>query len=201
RRPAAAPPDGRGGARARARSGRRARQGERVKAGAGAKLRVCVGGASGRMGQAVARLAAEHGAEVCAEVSEGEGFDAIARARPDVAVDFSAPGAVAPLAAACAAAGCALVSGTTGLAPDAQAALDLASAKIAVLWEPNMSVGVSVLGDLVRRAIDLLGPGEPIELTHRASSRDLFARGALRAAAWIAGKPPGRYTLAQVLGA
>lgn len=44
--------------------------------------------------------------------------------------------------------------------------------------------------------------GERIELTHRASSRDTFARGALRAAKWLVKKrkKPGFYTMAQVLG-
>jgi 4-hydroxy-tetrahydrodipicolinate reductase len=45
----------------------------------------------------------------------------------------------------------------------------------------------------------LLGTGERLELTHRATSRDVFAMGALHAAAWIAGKPAGRYTFADVL--
>jgi len=47
--------------------------------------------------------------------------------------------------------------------------------------------------------VHLLGPGERLELVHRATDRDVFARGALRAAQWIAGKPAGRYTLADVL--
>jgi 4-hydroxy-tetrahydrodipicolinate reductase len=42
--------------------------------------------------------------------------------------------------------------------------------------------------------------GERLELTHVATSRDTFARGALRAAKWLAGKPPGRYRVADVLG-
>jgi 4-hydroxy-tetrahydrodipicolinate reductase len=46
----------------------------------------------------------------------------------------------------------------------------------------------------------LAGRGERIELTHRATDRAIFARGALRAAAWIAGRPVGRYTLEDVLG-
>jgi len=41
--------------------------------------------------------------------------------------------------------------------------------------------------------------GERIEITHRASSRDTFARGALRAALFLAGKPAGRYAIADVL--
>jgi 4-hydroxy-tetrahydrodipicolinate reductase len=42
--------------------------------------------------------------------------------------------------------------------------------------------------------------GERLELTHRAHSRDTFARGALRAARWIAVQPPGLYSMADVLG-
>ncbi len=45
-----------------------------------------------------------------------------------------------------------------------------------------------------------LGARERIELAHAAADRALFAEGALEAARWIAGKPPGQYTMAQVLG-
>jgi 4-hydroxy-tetrahydrodipicolinate reductase len=44
------------------------------------------------------------------------------------------------------------------------------------------------------------GPGERLELTHRAASREIFARGALRAAQWVLGKPPGLYSMQDVLG-
>ena len=44
------------------------------------------------------------------------------------------------------------------------------------------------------------GPGERLELTHRAASREIFARGALRAAKWVVGKPPGLYSMQDVLG-
>jgi 4-hydroxy-tetrahydrodipicolinate reductase len=57
-------------------------------------------------------------------------------------------------------------------------------------------------GDLVgEHTVLLAGEGERIELTHRATDRTIFARGALRAAVWIAGRPPGWYTLADVIGA
>lgn len=56
--------------------------------------------------------------------------------------------------------------------------------------------GGDVIGD---HTVYLFGPGERLELTHRATNRDLFALGALRAARWIAGKPARRYTLADVL--
>jgi len=44
------------------------------------------------------------------------------------------------------------------------------------------------------------GQGERVEVRHVATSRDTFVRGALRAARFLAGKPPGRYTIADVLG-
>jgi 4-hydroxy-tetrahydrodipicolinate reductase len=44
------------------------------------------------------------------------------------------------------------------------------------------------------------GIGERLEITHRAHSRDTFARGAVRAASWVLGKPPGLYDMADVLG-
>lgn len=42
--------------------------------------------------------------------------------------------------------------------------------------------------------------GETVTISHSAHTRDTFARGALRAAEWVAGKPPGLYTMADVLG-
>lgn len=42
--------------------------------------------------------------------------------------------------------------------------------------------------------------GERLELTHRATNRDTFVHGALKAAAWLATQKPGRYTIADVLG-
>ena len=56
--------------------------------------------------------------------------------------------------------------------------------------------GGDVIGD---HTVHFLGQGERIELTHRATSRDLFARGALRAARFVAGKPPGRYAMVDVI--
>jgi 4-hydroxy-tetrahydrodipicolinate reductase len=57
--------------------------------------------------------------------------------------------------------------------------------------------GGSVVGD--HMAI-LAGNGERIELTHRAESREIFVRGALRAALWAFDKKPGLYDMADVLG-
>ena len=56
-------------------------------------------------------------------------------------------------------------------------------------------------GDIIgEHTIQFSGPGERITISHAASNRDLFARGALRAAAWLFRKPPGRYTIEQSLG-
>lgn len=255
--------------------------------------KLAVVGASGRMGRAVVRLARGAGMElVCAigttdvgrdagelagigpiGTAVADGFAAIEHARADVVVDFSSPAATLALLPIAAAAGTAIVSGTTGLGDDARAALQRAASHVPVLWEPNMSLGVHVLASLVARAaseladwdieivethhrakvdapsgtalrlaeavqkaragsrlvhgrhgrpgaragqeigmhalrggdvvgdhvVHLLGGGERLELTHRATSRDVFAHGAVRAAAWIAGKTPGSYTLADVL--
>jgi len=67
---------------------------------------------------------------------------------------------------------------------------------------PSNELGVFALrgGDVVGdHTIHLLGPGERFEITHRATQRDIFARGALRAAAWLVGKSPGRYTIRDMI--
>ena len=196
----------------------------------------------------------------------------------DVAIDFTAPVVTERHAQACAAGGHALVVGTTGLGAAQLEALQVAARRIPVLYARNMSLGVTVLTELVRQAVTLLGPGfdveiteahhrqkkdspsgtalqlgeaaaaargrkltevavytrsgladaraegaigfasvrggaivgdhtvllagaeELLELTHRATDRALFARGALRAASWLMGRPAGLYSLRDVLG-
>ncbi|MDW8479695.1 MAG: dihydrodipicolinate reductase C-terminal domain-containing protein [Xanthomonadales bacterium] len=68
--------------------------------------------------------------------------------------------------------------------------------------EPGeIGIAASRGGDAVgEHRVLLLGAGERLELAHQAGERAVFARGALRAARWLAGRPPGRYRLAQVLG-
>jgi 4-hydroxy-tetrahydrodipicolinate reductase len=257
--------------------------------------RLGVVGASGKMGRAIVRLAAAAGLDVvCAVgstdigkdvgdlagigpvgVSVVDGLAAIETVALDVVIDFSAPAATAALAPIAARRGTALVSGTTGLDAVARTALARAAERIPVLWEPNMSLGVHVLSDLVAKAVaalgdwdieivethhrakvdapsgtalrladvaararagasrlvhgrdgkpgarasdeigmhavrggdvigdhvvHLFGGGERIELAHRATNRDVFAHGALRAARYVAGKPAGTYTLGDVVG-
>jgi 4-hydroxy-tetrahydrodipicolinate reductase len=258
-------------------------------------MRVAVVGASGRMGRAIVRLASAAGDSIAwavaatdlgRDVGELAGvgplgvrvegtLGSVELAAADVVIDFSAPAVTIALAPLVAAAGVALVTGTTGLDEASRAALAMAASRAPVLAEPNMSVGVHVLARLVEQAVSalgdfdveivethhgakvdapsgtalrladvaakaraadshqvhgrqgrpgarprsdigmhavrggdvigdhevhLLGPGERLELTHRATSRDVFAHGALRAARWLVGKPAGAYTLRQVLG-
>ena len=257
-------------------------------------MRLAVVGASGRMGRAVVRLAKSAGIDVVCAVGAtdvgrdaGElagvgaigtpvvdGLSAIENSRADAIVDFSAPRLVHSLAALASSVGIPLVSGTTGLGDEESVALDRAAVRVAVLWEPNMSLGVHLLGRIVAQAVaalpdfdveivethhrskvdapsgtalrlaetaqrarasatrlvhgragipgaraseevglhavrggdvigdhvvHLLGIGERLELVHRATTRDLFAQGALRASRWIVGRAPGRYRLDDVL--
>jgi 4-hydroxy-tetrahydrodipicolinate reductase len=194
----------------------------------------------------------------------------------DVLIDFSAAPAVATTADACAAAGVALMVGTTGLDAAAQQRLDAAAAQVPVLVSANTSLALNVLLELVQRAaralpaaydieifeahhrhkvdapsgtalalgdaaaagrgqtldrpVDLqgahpgprasggigfsvarggdvvgehdvrfLGAGEQLRLTHIATDRAIFARGAVAAALWLARRPAARYGMADFL--
>jgi 4-hydroxy-tetrahydrodipicolinate reductase len=80
----------------------------------------------------------------------------------------------------------------------------LAYARHGILGErPPWQIGVQTLrgGDVVgEHTVYFCGEGERLELTHRATSREQFARGAVRAAQWIVGRAPGVYDMADVLG-
>ena len=68
---------------------------------------------------------------------------------------------------------------------------------------PAGKIGVMAIraGDAVGdHTVIFGGPGERLELTHRAQSRESLARGALRAAAWLEAQKPGLYTMRDVLG-
>ncbi len=68
---------------------------------------------------------------------------------------------------------------------------------------PPRQIGVQTLrgGDVVgEHTVFFVGEGERLEITHRAMSREQFARGALRAAQWVVGRPVGLYDMADVLG-
>jgi 4-hydroxy-tetrahydrodipicolinate reductase len=194
----------------------------------------------------------------------------------DVIIDFSSASIVGATADACAAAGVALLVGTTGLDEQAQRRLDAAAREVPVLVSANTSLALNVLLDLVQRAaralpvsydieifeahhrhkvdapsgtalalgeaaaagrgerlerpvnlsgaaagtraiggigfsvvrggdvvgehdVRLLGQGEQLRLTHVATDRAIFARGAVAAALWLAGRRKGRYRMADFL--
>lgn len=57
------------------------------------------------------------------------------------------------------------------------------------------------MGDEIgKHTVNFASIGERLELTHHATNRDVFAHGALKAAAWLAQQKPGRYTIADMLG-
>jgi len=68
---------------------------------------------------------------------------------------------------------------------------------------PAREIGVQTVrgGDIVgEHTVYFCGDGERLELTHRATAREQFARGAARAALWLPGRAPGLYGMADVLG-
>ncbi|MBE0404907.1 4-hydroxy-tetrahydrodipicolinate reductase [Halomonas citrativorans] len=197
----------------------------------------------------------------------------------DVLIDFTAPRVTLANLAFCAKHDKRMVIGTTGMSDDELAQLDSYRDKVAMVFAPNMSVGVNLtlklletaakalgdegydieiieshhrhkvdapsgtaikMGEVVAdslgrtlkehgvfervgqcgprtdkeigfatvRAGDIVGEhtvmfateGERIEITHKASSRMTFAKGAVRAARWVAGQKHGRYDMQDVLG-
>jgi len=65
------------------------------------------------------------------------------------------------------------------------------------------TIGFATLrgGDVVgEHSVIFAGPGERLELSHKASDRTIFARGAVRAALWVKGRAPGIYGMKDVLG-
>jgi 4-hydroxy-tetrahydrodipicolinate reductase len=80
---------------------------------------------------------------------------------------------------------------------------DLRTSRVGVIGErPRREIGVQALrgGDVIGdHTVFFFGEGERLELTHRASNRDQFGRGALRAAKWVVGRAPGLYDMSHVL--
>jgi 4-hydroxy-tetrahydrodipicolinate reductase len=83
-------------------------------------------------------------------------------------------------------------------------ARDLTYARHGMIGErPAREIGLQTVrgGDIVgEHTVYFCGDGERLELTHRATAREQFARGAVRAASWLPGRPPGLYDMADVLG-
>lgn len=196
----------------------------------------------------------------------------------DVLIDFTHPSVTTHLIDYCVEHNKKMVIGTTGFDEEGLAKLDKAAESIAIMFAPNMSVGVNlclkllqtaatilgddvdieiieahhrhkvdapsgtakIMGEVIAEALgrdlsecavygregqtgerdrktigfetiragDIVGEhtvmfadiGERIEITHKASSRMTFAKGAMRAANWLSDKQPGLYKMSDVLG-
>ena len=151
-------------------------------------VRLLIHGASGRMGQALLRLAAESpqdctvvaavtGKPPAQRVVDGVAYFAARELAGvpafDTAIDFSLPEGFDPLLELCVARGAALVSGTTGLSDAQRVALDGAATKIPLVWASNFSLGVAVLNELVERAAAAL-PGWDCDIVeaHHTQKKD-----------------------------
>jgi 4-hydroxy-tetrahydrodipicolinate reductase len=138
-------------------------------------------GAGGRMGQAIASVAAGSGLgiaggtdrEASGDIAPGIAItvDPLALAeRSDVLIDFSVPGALSAHLDACIAAKKPILIGTTGLETVHHAMIDEAAALIPVLQTGNTSLGVNLLAALVEKAAAGLGDDwdiEIVEMHHR----------------------------------
>jgi 4-hydroxy-tetrahydrodipicolinate reductase len=172
--------------------------------------RIAVIGAAGRMGRAIVQtIAGTPGAQLSAAVEQSGnprlGMDAgtlagleplgvvvgtgtPARGAADVWIDFSAPSSTVACAHAAAAAGAAMVIGTTGLSTADKNDISAIANAVPVVLAPNMSVGVTVLLRLVAEAARALGPSYDLEIveTHHRHKRDAPSGTALRLAEALA---------------
>jgi 4-hydroxy-tetrahydrodipicolinate reductase len=141
-----------------------------------AKAQIILNGASGRMGQEIQKILAEHTKAVLLTAIEGKGAKAWAGIKAHkgaVAVDFSSPEGAMIAAKACLKAGLPLVSGTTGLSSAQLRTLKQAGKKIPVLWSPNTSVGINLfLRMIAALGKNLAGYDMQIEEFHHAMKKD-----------------------------
>lgn len=245
-------------------------------------LRIIVNGIGGQMGKALLAAAAQSGAyRIAAGVDKvlpeglpvpGYGDFAGIAEEADALIDFSVPGALKGILDYAVAKGMPVVLATTGYGEEEERMVNAAAEEIPVFRTANMSLGVNLQGDLIRRAKEVLGDGydveiverhhrrkvdapsgtalmlaacleedagrykcgrdeknrrrsdgeigihavrggtivgehevmflgndEEVEVIHRAYSKQVFANGALRAAAFLQGKAPGRYDMSDLL--
>lgn len=148
-------------------------------------VRLIISGCNGRMGRAVEAICtAEPDVEIVA------GFDLLGagerefpvfaspadfRGEADVVVDFSSPAALNALLHFARSRRIPLVLCTTGYLPEQLSAIDAAARQIPIFRSANMSFGVNVLLDLVRRAAAVLGERYDVEIVERHHNKKLDA--------------------------
>jgi 4-hydroxy-tetrahydrodipicolinate reductase len=222
-------------------------------------MKIAINGACGRMGQAVAKAAADAGVEVAAliDVVKAPGVTRNLAKKVDALIDFSTPEASLERLAECVKTKTPAIVCTTGFSDAQKTEIAAASKKIPVVYSSNMSVGVNLLfkrvpeiaktlgesydidiiethhrfkkdapsgtaktlaeriesatgrkpnvhavrsGDVVGEHRIVFGTlGDSIEIIHRASTRDIFAKGSITAAKWASNARPGLYTMLDVI--
>lgn len=146
-------------------------------------VRLLIHGGNGRMGQSLQRLSRDDarfslagavsrkvGPRVVDGVPQFASSELAGVPDFDVAIDFSLPGGFDAILALCLVRSKPLVSGTTGLSPEQQTALDVAVTRIPVAWAPNFSLGVALLHQLVARAAQAL-PGWDCDIVEAHHTR------------------------------
>lgn len=155
-------------------------------------IRIVIAGVSGRMGQALlegvfaddalalhAAVDRADSAQMGKDAGESLGnasgikitsdIDAALQGA-DVLIDFTRPAATMAYLAACKKANVKHVIGTTGFSVEEKAAIESAAKETSIVFAPNMSVGVTLLIDLVEQAAQVLNEGydiEVVEMHHR----------------------------------
>ena len=131
----------------------------------------------GRMGRALAELAPDRGFLVVARLDRAQPITRGSLAGAAVAIEFTAPGAVAANVLACASAGCPVVVGTTGWyaeLPMVRAEVERAGS--AMLYAPNFSVGVAIFDRVVAEAARLFAGASSFDAhlveTHHTAKKD-----------------------------
>jgi len=141
-------------------------------------IRIVLLGAAGRMGRAIVSAAGpmeDVTLKACVDLEAnfpevggvwtGSAADVVAAG--DVVVDFSSPDGTLEAAHLCADRGAALVTGTTGLGPPHDEALEAASGRVAVLQAANFSLGVMALQHALRAALRAVPPTWDVEIVER----------------------------------
>ena len=172
---------------------------------------ICLIGACGRMGQRItAAVTQSEDTRLCGAV-EAEGHPLLGRDVGEVAglaalgvkvtddldsalsqarvvIDFSLPASLPRTAELCQARGIPLVSGITGIPEESVQILRQAAGKIAVVWAPNMSVGVNLMFKIAAQVSSVLGDDFDVEIceTHHRFKRDAPSGTAKRLAEVIA---------------
>jgi len=138
------------------------------------KVRVCLIGSKGRMGQTILDLAKnDSNIDIVAQCDLGDGIDAAIK-ECDVAIDFSNAGAIDEVCRAASKNGKALVIGTTGHSPEQRELIERTAKSLSIVLASNFSVGVNALFALTRRAAKVLGSGFKPEIveTHHTKKKD-----------------------------